>query len=64
MAWSTAEHSAHARGTATTFRDQGLDIYAPNVDAFRQAAQQKYLDSELSGLARGNARPDQRALIG
>jgi TRAP-type transport system periplasmic protein len=48
IAWSTAEHLKREEELATSFREQGLEIYAPNVDAFRQTAQQKYLDSDLS----------------
>ena len=29
-------------------KSQGLDVYSPNVDAFRDNAQKKYLASSLS----------------
>ena len=48
IAWSTAEHLKREQELADFFRAQGLDIYTPNVDAFRTYAQQMYLGSDLS----------------
>jgi hypothetical protein len=30
------------------FKDKGLAVYTPNVDAFRARAQKMYLESDLS----------------
>ena len=46
IAWSTAEHLKREAELAASFRQQGLDVYVPNVDAFRQHAQKIYLASE------------------
>jgi TRAP-type C4-dicarboxylate transport system substrate-binding protein len=35
IAWSTAEHLKQEAQLADTFRKQGLEIYAPDVKAFR-----------------------------
>ncbi|MDP2081186.1 MAG: TRAP transporter substrate-binding protein DctP [Pseudotabrizicola sp.] len=48
MAWSAAEHLKREVELAEFFKAEGLDIYAPDVDAFRQAAQAKYLSSPIS----------------
>ncbi len=48
IAWSTAEHLKREEELAGSFREKGLDVYTPNVDAFREHAQQMYLDSDLS----------------
>lgn len=48
IAWSTAEHERNEQELADFFRDEGLDLYTPDVDAFREYAQQKYLESSLS----------------
>jgi TRAP-type C4-dicarboxylate transport system substrate-binding protein len=46
IAWSTAEHQKREAELADTFRKQGLDVYAPNLNAFREHAQKVYLASE------------------
>ncbi|ALM53040.1 TRAP transporter substrate-binding protein DctP [Halomonas huangheensis] len=48
IAWSTAEHERNEHELADFFREEGLDLYTPDVDAFRAYAQQKYLESSLS----------------
>jgi TRAP-type C4-dicarboxylate transport system substrate-binding protein len=48
IAWSTAEHLKREEELAAFFKDQGLDIYKPDVDAFRAHAQQMYLASDLA----------------
>lgn len=48
IAWSTAEHLKSEEELASSFAEQGLKIYAPDVDAFRSNAQKMYLDSDLS----------------
>jgi len=46
IAWSTAEHQKREAELAESFRKGGLDVYAPNVNAFREHAQKVYLASE------------------
>ena len=47
LAWSTAEHLKREAELADTFRKQyGLEIYTPDVKAFREYAQKIYLDSD------------------
>ncbi len=46
--WSTAEHLKREEELAASFRQMGLDVYAPNVDAFRTHAQKLYLESDLA----------------
>jgi TRAP-type transport system periplasmic protein len=47
LKWSTDEHLKREAELADTFRKQhGLEIYAPNVAAFRQHAQKVYLASD------------------
>ena len=46
IAWSTAEHLKSEAALADGFRRQGLDVYAPNVNAFRDHAQKVYLASD------------------
>lgn len=48
IAWSTEQHLAQEEELGTFFEEQGLKIYTPDVDAFREHAQKQYLDSELS----------------
>jgi tripartite ATP-independent transporter DctP family solute receptor len=48
IAWSTAEHLKREDELAASFKEKGLEIYAPDVDAFRAHAQQMYLDSDLA----------------
>ena len=44
--WSTAEHLKREAELAESFRKQGLEIYAPDVKAFREHAQKVYLASD------------------
>src|SRR5512145_3196925 len=46
--WSTAEHLKQEAQLADTFRKQGLEIYTPDVKAFREYAQKLYLSSDLA----------------
>jgi TRAP-type transport system periplasmic protein len=46
IAWSTAEHLKRETELADGFRKQGLDVYVPNVNAFRDYAQKVYLASD------------------
>jgi TRAP-type C4-dicarboxylate transport system substrate-binding protein len=48
IAWSTAEHLKQEAELADTFRKQGLEIYSPDVKAFREHAQKMYLASDLA----------------
>ncbi len=48
MGWSTAKHLEEEKTMIDYFRSQGLEVYSPNVDAFREAAQKKYLASSLA----------------
>jgi tripartite ATP-independent transporter DctP family solute receptor len=44
--WSTAEHLKKEAELADGFKKQGLDVYAPDVNAFRDYAQKIYLASD------------------
>ena len=46
VAWSTAEHLKREATLADDFRKQGLDVYAPDIAAFRAHAQKMYLASD------------------
>jgi TRAP-type C4-dicarboxylate transport system substrate-binding protein len=46
IAWSTAEHLKREAELAEGFRTQGLEVYAPDVNAFRAHAQKVYLASD------------------
>ena len=46
VAWSTAEHLKREAELADGFKKQGLDVYAPDVAAFRAHAQKIYLESD------------------
>ena len=48
IAWSTAEHLKKEEDLKAFFKEKGLEIYTPDVDAFRKHAQQMYLDSALA----------------
>jgi TRAP-type transport system periplasmic protein len=48
MAWSAAEHRKQEEELADYFRSKGLEVYTPDVDAFRAFAQEKYLNSPIS----------------
>jgi TRAP-type transport system periplasmic protein len=46
IAWSTAEHLKREAELADGFRRQGMDVYVPNIKAFRDNAQKVYLASD------------------
>jgi len=46
IAWSAAEHTKREAELANGFRQGGLDVYAPNIPAFREYAQKVYLASD------------------
>src|SRR5687767_13918564 len=46
IAWSTAEHLKREAELVETFKKQGLEVYVPNVNAFRDYAQKAYLASD------------------
>ncbi|HEX2545972.1 MAG TPA: TRAP transporter substrate-binding protein DctP [Ramlibacter sp.] len=46
IAWSTAEHRKREAELAEGFRKGGLDVYTPNLAAFREHAHKVYLASE------------------
>jgi TRAP-type C4-dicarboxylate transport system substrate-binding protein len=46
IAWSAAEHTKREAELAEGFRKQGLDVYVPNIPAFREYAQKVYLASD------------------
>jgi TRAP-type C4-dicarboxylate transport system substrate-binding protein len=48
ISWSAAEHLKREAELADTFRKQGLEIYTPDVKAFREHAQKLYLSSDLA----------------
>ena len=48
IAWSTEQHLAREAALVDQFRGAGLEIYEPDVAAFRAHAQQQYLASEMA----------------
>jgi TRAP-type C4-dicarboxylate transport system substrate-binding protein len=46
--WSAEEHLKREAELADTFRKQGLEVYTPDVKAFREHAQRLYLSSDLA----------------
>ena len=46
VAWSTAEHLTREAELANSFTQQGLEVYVPDVAAFRAHAQKVYLASD------------------
>jgi TRAP-type C4-dicarboxylate transport system substrate-binding protein len=46
IAWSTAEHVKREAELADQFRKGGLEVYAPDINAFRTHAQKMYLASD------------------
>ena len=46
IAWSAGEHLKREAELADGFKKQGLDVYAPDVNAFRGYAQKVYLASD------------------
>jgi TRAP-type C4-dicarboxylate transport system substrate-binding protein len=48
MDWSTQQHLKQEAELVEFFKGKGLQVYTPDVDAFRKYAQQKYLESDLA----------------
>jgi TRAP-type transport system periplasmic protein len=48
FAWSTAEYLKQEQELVAFFKAAGLDVYTPDVPAFRAHAQRQYLQSPLS----------------
>jgi len=48
IGWSQQKHLEQEKELVDYFKSQGLEVYSPNVDAFREAAQKKYLASSLA----------------
>ena len=46
LGWSVAEHLKREAALADEFRKAGLEIYAPDIAAFRAHAQKVYLASD------------------
>ncbi len=46
LAWSAAEHVKREAELAESFKKQGLDVYTPDIAAFRGHAQKVYLASD------------------
>jgi len=46
--WSQAEHLKQEGALAASFEEKGLEIYEPDVAAFRAHAQKMYLESDLA----------------
>jgi len=46
IAWSAAEHAKREAELADGFKKAGLEVYAPDVKAFREYAQKTYLASD------------------
>jgi TRAP-type C4-dicarboxylate transport system substrate-binding protein len=48
IGWSTQKHLDEEARLVQFFKDQGLKVYEPDLAAFRQYAQEKYLQSEFA----------------
>lgn len=48
IAWSTQQHQQRESELGSFMEEQGLKLYKPNVDAFREFAQKTYLESDLA----------------
>jgi TRAP-type C4-dicarboxylate transport system substrate-binding protein len=46
--WSTQKHLDEEARLVQFFKDEGLKVYAPDLDAFRKHAQQMYLESDFA----------------
>ncbi len=46
--WSTQQHLKQEAELAESFKTKGLDVYTPDLKAFREFAQKKYLTSDLA----------------
>jgi TRAP-type C4-dicarboxylate transport system substrate-binding protein len=48
LAWNTEQHLAREAQLVEVFKEKGLEIYTPDVEAFRAHVQQVYLESDLA----------------
>ena len=48
LAWNTEQHLAREAELVDVFKEKGLNIYTPDVEAFRTHVQKTYLESELA----------------
>ncbi|MDI6025128.1 TRAP transporter substrate-binding protein DctP [Corticibacterium sp. UT-5YL-CI-8] len=48
MVWSAAEHLKQEEALAASFKEKGLEVYTPDIAAFRTHAQKMYLESDLA----------------
>lgn len=48
MAWSAAEHVRQEEELAAEFAGEGLEVYTPDIEAFREFAQERYLNAPIS----------------
>jgi TRAP-type C4-dicarboxylate transport system substrate-binding protein len=48
VGWSTQKHLDREAELVQFFKDEGLNVYTPDVDAFREHAQQMYLESDFA----------------
>lgn len=48
LAWNTGQHLARESELVEVFKEKGLNIYTPDVEAFRTHVQKTYLESELA----------------
>ena len=48
LAWNTEQHLASEAELVEVFKGEGLEIYEPDVEAFRSHVQQVYLESDLA----------------
>jgi TRAP-type C4-dicarboxylate transport system substrate-binding protein len=48
LAWNTEQHLAREAELVEVFKGKGLEIYTPDVEAFRTHVQQVYLESDLA----------------
>ena len=48
IAFSTQEHLAREAALVERFKEAGLNLYEPDLDAFRSHVQEKYLSSDLA----------------
>ncbi|MEO3997447.1 TRAP transporter substrate-binding protein DctP [Mesorhizobium sp. CAU 1732] len=46
--WSTEQHLKQEEELAASFKERGLEVYEPDIEAFRTHAQKMYLESELA----------------
>ena len=51
LAWNTEQHLKREAGLVEVFKGKGLNIYTPDVDAFRKHVRETYLASDLAELA-------------